>query len=688
MRALVVAVLALATAAPARADGDLRQLFPTEVDVFVTPGAPLSRLVLPPEILAAVRPDLSDLRLFDAQGREVPFVVDAGTAAVPHVVPRVEAAKVLDARREETRREDGPPILRESYDVAAPESASPEGWELVLATSQPRFVRRVTVTARDAAGETRTLLDGDSVFRLPNAPRDKTALPLAVRPGDRVTVVLEGEDGTYLEPRLEWRTTTAVADTERAVVPLASLSSESSGGETTVELARPPGLLPDRLRLETSTGTFDRAVEARDVGNGRDAVQVGAGRVFRLGTAVPVEERELALSRPQGNRLRLVIADGDSPPLADLRVDAVVRQPALVFALRATSADVPAGTLRYGGGRAYPPRYDITSLVAGGGPLHGAREQAAERLRDRDASPPARLGTPRPNAEFDGAPALAFAMRPGAAIDTRVFERRRPFRVTPSPEGLSRLQLGPEDVTGLRPDLGDLRVVDAEGRQWPYLLDHDAAPTTVPVRIGPPVVRDGLVRYALDLPATRLRIGHVALATDQPFFDRPFTLRGWVEGKPLALVSGRLARVPARPRPLAIDFRPVRVDRLELVVTASDDPPLEFRSATARTIVPALFLAAPEGEYYLVGSAPDVGPPRYELERARRVVLSVTAAAAEPGTAGVNPDYSAGARLASGATARRVVPQVVLWVVLLGAAAALTAVTLRAARREEPPTSG
>jgi hypothetical protein len=685
MRALVAAVLALVAAAPVRADGDLRRLFPTEADVFVTPGAPLSRLVLPPEVLAAVRPDLSDLRLFAAEGRELPFAVDAGTPAVPHLVPRVEPAKVLDARREETRPEDGPPVQRESYDVAAPETASPAGWELVLSTPQARFVRRVTVTAHDAAGATRTLLDGGSVFRLPNAPRDKTALPLAVQPGDRVTVVLEGEDGAYLEPRLEWRTTAAIADTERAVLPLASLSSESSGGETTVELARPTGLLPDRLRLETSTGTFDRAVEVWDVRNGRDAVQVGGGRVFRLGAAVPVEERELALSRPQGDRLRLVIADGDSPPLDDLRIDAVVRQPALVFTLFATSPDVPAGTLRYGGGRAYPPRYDVASLAASGGPLYSAREKAAERLRDRDAMSPARLGTPHPNPDFDGAPALAFAMRPGAAIDTRVFERRRPFQVTPSPEGLSRLQLGPEDVTGLRPDLGDLRVVDRDGHQWPYLLDRDATPTTVPVRIGPPVVREGMVRYALDLPATGLRVGRVALATDEPFFDRSFTMTGWLDGKPVRLVSGRLTRVPARPRPLAIEFSPTRVDRLELAVAQTDDAPLEFRSATARAILPALFLVAPEGRYALVGGAPDVAPPRYELERARDVVLSVTAAPAEPGIAGVNPEYSKRARLASEATAGRVLPRIVLWVVLLGAAVVLTAVTLRAAKREEPP---
>ena len=40
----------------------------------------LVRLDLPAEVLAACRADLSDLRVFDAAGREVPFVIESGVA--------------------------------------------------------------------------------------------------------------------------------------------------------------------------------------------------------------------------------------------------------------------------------------------------------------------------------------------------------------------------------------------------------------------------------------------------------------------------------------------------------------------------------------------------------------------------------------------------------------------------------
>ena len=80
-RWLAGAALALAATLPGRAASDdapqLARLFPRQAPIFVE-GSGLARLVLSAEVLAEVRPDLSDLRVFDADGRDLAFVVDPG----------------------------------------------------------------------------------------------------------------------------------------------------------------------------------------------------------------------------------------------------------------------------------------------------------------------------------------------------------------------------------------------------------------------------------------------------------------------------------------------------------------------------------------------------------------------------------------------------------------------------------
>src|SRR5439155_791571 len=83
---------------------------PEQADVFVAPPGGLSRLKVPAGVLAACRPDLSDLRLFDRRGREVPYVIDTGPEARTRVeVKETAEAAILDVQREEIRREQGPP---------------------------------------------------------------------------------------------------------------------------------------------------------------------------------------------------------------------------------------------------------------------------------------------------------------------------------------------------------------------------------------------------------------------------------------------------------------------------------------------------------------------------------------------------------------------------------------------------
>src|SRR5262249_57226885 len=136
-------------------------------------------------------------------------------------------------------------------------------------------------------------------------------------------------------------------------------------------------------------------------------------------------------------------------------------------------------------------------------------------------------------------------------------------------------------------------------------------------------------------------------------------------------------------------FPPARVASLELVVEDGDDAPLALRTARARLVLPEVFLAAPAGVYALLLGDPRATAPRYELARVRDVVLAArsTPVSAEPLTP--NPSYSMRASLAGG-TLAALVPQAVLWTVLVAAVVILTLLTLRVARSAggAPPDEG
>jgi hypothetical protein len=676
VRPAVALLVALIARPAAGADADLRQLFPSAADVAVAAPGGLVRLPLPAAVLAASRPDLADVRVFDAQGREVAYLVDAGSPArVPREVSERRPATVVSARRDEVRRDPAPPLQRETY-VLAPPSADVDvaNWDLVFETDRARFVRRVDVSVEAADGGAVSIVEDGSIFRLPNVADDRTRLALPPLSGARLTVTLEGDDGTYLEPRLAFVAEHVVGTHAEAVVALEEIGRRRVEGRTILEVVRPRGLVPDVVRLDTTSKVFSRTVEVFDAGPGVEDELLGRATVFRMEAVTAVDQREAPLRPARGDRLRIEIDDGDSAPLDALVVSAAVRQPALVFALE--GGGDPAATLYFGGGRAYRPRYDVARLAA--------------RV-DPNSMAVGRLGAIHPNPAFDGAPALAFAMRPGAEIDTGLYRHRRAIRVEPSVEGLSRLVLAPEDVASARSDLADVRVADTEGRQWPYLLEPDGAREWWPLGLASPVRRDRVSRFRLGLPAATVRLDEIVLETETSFFDRAFSLVARVgDGRDeTTLARGRLVQRVGRPRPVTIDFPPARVASLELVVEDGDDAPLALRAARARLVLPEIFLAAPAGVYALLLGNPRTTAPRYELARVRDVVLAArsTPVSAEP--LAPNPSYSMRARLAGGALAG-LVPQAVLWTVLVAAVVILTLVTLRVARSAggAPPDEG
>ncbi len=284
-------------------------------------------------------------------------------------------------------------------------------------------------------------------------------------------------------------------------------------------------------------------------------------------------------------------------------------------------------------------------------------------------------------------PDLRAVMRPAAVLDPGAFTHRIKLAVRASPEGVSRLRLTPELLSLARADLGDLRVVDAESRQWPYILKPFAVQQLVDVTFAPPVLTRGSSRYALQLAAWPAQIDELLIRVDREYLDRPYRLVGKPAGESGAereIASGRIVRRVGEAAQAAIVVPPVRLDELALVIEDGDDAPLALTKGRAAFTVPDLLLVAPSGDYALLVGDPGASPPRYDLAPAREAILGAAAGVIETGPLGLSPTH----RVPVTANPEGGPEQYALWGALGLAVVVLAGLALRLARHEQgkPPS--
>jgi len=483
----------------------------------------------------------------------------------------------------------------------------------------------------------------------------------------RVELRLAGENGDYLRPRLRLRAWGAAPGPPPLEVPLEDATVTRREGLTVLEVPRPGGLRPPVLRLDSSTPNHLRRVSVWDELPDGTSALLGTATVFRMEIAgTTTSQDQIPIRPPSGIRLRVEIRDGDSPPLEDLRLQALVPRPVLVASL---PGDTPVA-LYFGGGRAHLPSYDLADLLLGVPPV------PAEELT---ALPLASVGPVVSNPSFDPSPVLAFLLHPGAPLDPRPFRHHRTLELPASREGLAALALQPADLAVLRPDLADLRVVDGQGRQWPFLLVGLGAFAPVEVSHRRETDRRGASRYTFELPAAPLPISGVSVDFTASFFARPFHLEARSPDHREPIVrTGLLERQRGRTTPVTIGTGRLRVDGLALVVGDGGDAPLEMRSARLLIQRPVLLLPAPEGLYTLLLGNPGARAPHYELERLRDTLLALPAVEITAGPLEANPRFSATARLFAGGSSS----QLLLLAALALATLVLVGLTLKLARRE------
>lgn len=628
------------------------------------------------EVLADCAPDLSDLRLVDAAGHEIPYAVEM--PLVPDGRPSAGSTQVM-AHVNSTAQRGGVATgddtgMTELYELApTPAALAHAGLQLYLDIAQLHFVRQVAFGPKGASSAAR---GHASIFRISHGTVEQTHLAIPtnmVAAGKPLVVELTGVESAPLEPIFSWGSLASTAKDERISFPLSH--TESTPGRVTALLVeRAPGLVPSALRFAASTARFQRNVRVYDGPGPASGARLAEGLLLRTG-APGDDVLDLPVSASRGRNLRVEIENEDSPPLAELKVFALVVSPMVVFA---APANADAVTLRFGGGRARRPRYDVTGLVR----VPGVSARLAQ-VQNVSANHVAVVRT-----------AGIWPAVPAAAVDARRYSHARTFAVNARGDSassvLSRIPLGVAELAVLRTDRGDVRISDDKHRSWPYVLTDSEEPTSLPVTFSARSAADPKRSvFDIALPASPMVAQFFVLESRDLQLNRPYTLKGMGgKGAELFALSGTLMRDL---EPLdgedngnfvaRIALPNVAVSALRLEVQNGDNLAPEFEQTRVLARTAALVAPLPAGSYELLFGRSEEAPPVYDLESSRAAVLAAERFDVSFAT-GFGPNGAFRPLLAQPAPGG--VPPWLLWSSLVVAVLVLGAITLRQSVSDPP----
>jgi hypothetical protein len=652
------------------------------------PTPSFAALPLPPDVGARCQPQLEDARLVAADGHEVPYVVD-------RVVER-ERQTAVRGRLVDTRTE------RKQRTVWMVDLGEPRDFDdITLEIHEQDFVKRILVEASDDAQSWRTLRPDAGVFDRPwNVRVHHTSIAFPER--TRARYLRLSADDRRSKPVVVtgvtvWTRRRLPAEAWERPVELKPAGS--GGGVSRYLLELPPSFPLERLELASDDPAFSRRVVLYEVhgteGQGEKAA-LGEALLYRLqieDEALSGESRVLPVRRGHSGELVLEIHDGDSPPLRNLRV--LASAPATRLLFPAFSGPL---TLYYANEATRAPAYDLETLKGriGLAPLYA----------------PAALGPEVENPRYQKPPPLPFAASRGAPLEVARWRATRLFAVS-GHEDLYSLTLAGEDLGLLRDDLGDVRIVDEEGRQVPYVLEPMASEARVTLALtkepGATSERRAVTRWrlavtstsgtALPLPfaAIELRFGDVFFARPARLLTAPGSGGGGVER---AVFSGTLAaptRRPAArpggdgpgfggatdPEPIVLVLDGARQGVFFLDINEGDNVPLTLLQCRGVVRVPRLAFKASPGSYRILLGNGGAGGPRYDIATLRHEILAYSALPLQAAGSVPNPAFRRRAR----DYLQDAPPALVLWGTLLAAVAALLFLTARILRQPADPTA-
>lgn len=512
------------------------------------------RVKLPPETLGTARADRADLRVLAPEDTMIPYDLHESRPDDYDV----RTAGAFDVSRSDTRTG-----IQVVTDVSKPVDA------VRLTVRQRHFFKTVTVRGSNDLTEWETLVRRAPIFARPDGP-------------SRTRIDLPQERWKYLGLELDDRTSAPVdvqavalgvppGDTtpvERLGVAVTGRRQRNETSVFDLELpARHLSIL--RLRFFVEDPVFRRRVRlkaTRPTRSDTRVVRLAAGTLYRLKDDRTANREHLSLPvnrRVHSKRLRLIVENGDNPPLSVQEVEAAVSPVHLVFWARTP------GTYRILSGNpvAEAPDYDL------------ARLDGRVRWAHVPESTPGDLRT---NSDYRRPERLPEIPTRGADIDVSGWTYRKPVRV--QSEGVQWLELGPKVMAHARPDLRDLRLV-AGGRQVPYVLDDlvlDRRLTGDSVSVHRDEnSEEGISTVTFRLPDRALPVQRLSVRVEEPLFERrviayetPPNRRGERRRRTLAETTwtrkpehrSRRVHLPIRDRP--------KTDTLKLDIHNGNNAPL------------------------------------------------------------------------------------------------------------------
>jgi hypothetical protein len=621
---------------------------------------------------------LTDLRLVTGDGRPVPHLL---------IEPPVPAREWLPGR-----------VLP----VAATKKTS--GFEIDLGGAHvvdlvrldgiaAPYLKRMLLEGSGDRERWTTLVAEATLFDLPDEGLRQTSLAFAA--------------GPYRYLRITWDDTNSARIANPATVEARSASPVTIPPPTTFPVTierRPsePGLSRFRIRLpgprlpvvaldlDIGPGTtggrvYRQAVVSESRFAGLEAAPVDLGRVTLTRITregLTASALRVPIAAPSEAELELTIDDGANEALDVRRVSVVLAElPWIYF-------EAPAGPViaRYGDVRLAAPVYD---LEAARNTIELAKLPEAKFADGgalRAAAPPAAEGDP-------------VAVAPGPALDAAAFKFARAIEsALEGGQKVSGLVALPLDSHALAHSRGaasrfaDVRVLDASGRQVPYIVERRNEPLSVALTLKP--ASEEIVRqvrgftdtaqrsvYTVSLPDAPLPAATIVLETSARVFQRTVRLgvvrpadrdrrEPYFDARQLTTWRNADEQAPTRALALRLDSLPER--DLVLVVDEGDNPALPLTGV--RLLLPSYRLRF----YHDAGAAlrlaygrTDLQPPQYDLALLAPRVMG--AAAREVAVA------AAGAATPSDVATGFASPRA-FWLVLGGAVLVLLALIVRLIR--------
>ncbi len=572
----------------------------------------LTRVSLPAGTLDAARPSLEDLRMIDPDGREVPYIID-------RPLPQPESA----LRPKDFRASIEGPNTR--LNIVTGTHSTLRAVSLEIA-GQTEFIKPARVEGSHDGRNWQLLADHEPIFRMAGgATKLRVSLPDGAWEFLRLTI------GDTRSPPIpftgaELHNGALAAPSEPMTVAIKSRDENPGVTRLALNLGA-MNLTPAIIHIETTDPLFARTVAvAVPQMNGDDLAEqtLASAIIYRMDTGGgKTESRTDVVIDQQVNarELLLLIANGDSPPLAITGIRAERRTVNLVF-----SVPRPGRYLLLAGNSQCPvPNYDLTTLA-----------QDLKALKSVAVVPSAMTDNP----EYKAADSLAAVSFTGAKIDVRPWAFRKSVKV--GPPDTQQIDVDLDILARAAHDLRDLRLV-CDDRQIPFLVEKTSISRAIPLGFTPAddPKKPNVSRWSVKLAKAGWPIARIICSANPGVFQRDFRLSETVSDGPgederRILSAVTWTQTPnQKVRDVVFELNPAPVtDTLMVETDNGDNPPIQLSNFRAYYPVSRVVFkssvgtGAPTWLYY---GNPDVSAPHYDMTLVARELLRSERSAASTG---------------------------------------------------------